>query len=171
MFSLVQQMNNYAYFMSTYLSTNIPDHLLVQLGEEAEWISIPEGGKVSVDILIGLDAYWRIRIGKIMFLSQNLAAQKIMLGWVLSGAVPDSDNKSEISCAHSIFCHEVKQPTAENWLWVFGVHRGGGQPRTRDLGIKQGCRLVRHFGNLPIFFFQIAELIHAKSAKSPKTFL
>ena len=98
----------------------IPDHLLAQMElEKADLISIPEGGQVSVDILIGMDAYWRLRTGKIKFLTQSLAAQKTLLGWVLSGCVPDSgsDNKhAPQASTHSLFCREVK-PTVENWLW------------------------------------------------------
>ena len=127
---------------------SIPDHLLAKLGEEAEWISIPEGGKVSVDILIGLDVYWRIRTGKVMFLSQSLAAQKTLLGWVLSGCVPDSDLKSERACTHSLFCREVKQPTVEGWLWdleSIGVV-DNPEPETLEENFEKFKQSVSHDG-------------------------
>ena len=93
----------------------IPDHLLVPLDNDTELVSIPEGGKVKVDILIGLDAYWGIMKGEVKFLTPKLTAQKSLLGWVLSGCVPAQ--KIENQTSHSLFCQGLPVPGVENWLW------------------------------------------------------
>ncbi len=58
------------------------------------------GQKVKIDILIGLDYYWRIlRPGKIMSSAEGLVAQQTIFGsWVLSGSWPVSGKSDRSKC-------------------------------------------------------------------------
>ena len=63
----------------------VPQELLTAFGN-LELADPPRGGKVSVDILIGLDFYWQVmRNGFLRVDGPGPVAQQTVLGWVLSG--------------------------------------------------------------------------------------
>ena len=79
-------------------------------------VSVKSGKKIKIDLLIGLDHYWKFMTGEIKFLSTQLVAQKSTLGWVLSGCVPSR----EVSVGNSVqlFCRGVKgQPEEAKNFW------------------------------------------------------
>ena len=79
---------------------SVPSHLLSDLPNV---VSIPPGGTIAIDLLIGLDFYWKIMTGKFKELAPGLVAQKSVLGWVVSGSVPSKgDTKSVPSL--QLFC-------------------------------------------------------------------
>ena len=82
----------------------VPTHLLKKL--DGRQISLLSGAQVKVDILIGLDSYWKIMTGEVKFLSSDLVAQRSKLGWVLSGCVPTSKS-THSKPSTLLFCHEV----------------------------------------------------------------
>ena len=87
---------------------SIPRSVLTSLGGNLGFVSVPEGQKVKVDILVGLDVYWKLMTGEMKFLSQSLVAQKSVFGWVLSGCVPVAKSMlSTVKITHQLFCTEV----------------------------------------------------------------
>ena len=50
-------------------------------------IEAKPGETLTIDLLVGMDCYWRLMTGKTKFLTPNLAAQKSKLGWIVSGNV------------------------------------------------------------------------------------
>ena len=81
---------------------------MTSVGGNLGCVSVPEGQKVKVDILVGLDVYWKLMTGEMKFLSQSLVAQKSVFGWVLSGCVPVAKSMlSTVKITHQLFCTEV----------------------------------------------------------------
>ena len=78
----------------------IPNHILTDM---PDLVTVPVGEKVQIDILVGLDFYWRVVTGKMKYLSDQLVAQKTLLGWVVSGAIP-SINRETKQVSLSLFC-------------------------------------------------------------------
>ena len=46
------------------------------------------GQEIEVDILVGLDAYWKLMTPEIVVMSDGLVAQRSVFGWILSGPLP-----------------------------------------------------------------------------------
>ena len=43
---------------------------------------------MKVDLLIGLDVYWKFMTPEMVCLPEGLVAQRSLFGWVLSGPLP-----------------------------------------------------------------------------------
>ena len=94
----------------------IPTHLLKKL--DSDVISIPTGSKIQVDILIGMDHYWRIMRKDIVCLSDELMAQRSAIGWVVSGGVPSvKQRKKDTPMSHQLFCQADPHSPDPNMLW------------------------------------------------------
>ena len=66
-----------------------------------------QGREVVVDILVGLDYYWRFIEGGVIKLHGGLVAQQSMFGWVLSGSWgegkgPSTDHSIQLLCLSDI---------------------------------------------------------------------
>ena len=81
----------------------VPTALLEQCKGKCKGISVPPGGKVKIDLLVGLDYYWHIMTSEFVQISDHLVAQNSTLGWVLSGRVP-TETKTRPSI--QLFCHQ-----------------------------------------------------------------
>ena len=89
---------------------SVPKSVLTSFGGDVEFVSVPAGEKVKVDILVGLDAYWKFMTNETKFLSQSLVAQKSVFGWVLSGCVPVANSVlSSVRITHQLFCTGVSE--------------------------------------------------------------
>ena len=62
----------------------IPDAILSQIPNA---VRVPTGSRVKIDMLIGLDVYWKLMGRDIEFVAPNLVLQDTLLGKVLSGVV------------------------------------------------------------------------------------
>ena len=93
---------------------SIPSHLLLN-SELSNVVTVSPGGQVKIDVLIGLDMYWRIMTGPVRRLSPDLVAQKSKLGWVVSGAVPSSGGNSVKSVSHQLLCQGTCIPAHESF--------------------------------------------------------
>lgn len=61
-------------------------------------------GKLTVDILIGLDYYWKLVKGNVIRIpGEGLAAQETVFGWILSGCI-EGDGSSTSSVSHQLLC-------------------------------------------------------------------
>ena len=96
---------------------SVPESVLSALGGDFEQVSVLQGQKVKVDVLIGLDAYWKLMTGEMKFLSQDLVAQKSVFGWVLSGCVPvaKTDGFSQINVSHQLFCAGIPEESLKTF--------------------------------------------------------
>ena len=63
---------------------------------------------IKVDILIGLDAYWKFVKPNIITVPDSLlAAQSTVFGWMLYGSVPGGQDFSDSVVAHQLLCVDV----------------------------------------------------------------
>ena len=97
-------------------------------------MSIPAGEKIKIDLLIGLDQYWKIMQGEIRFLSPQLVAQKSRVGWVLSGCVPSKKSGNGGQVSNQLLCLKVAdtglRKTMEcSWNISDNARRGLGSSR------------------------------------------
>ena len=83
--------------------SNVPISLLQSLGkvEWADYYCSSGNEQVSIDILIGLDNYWRFIKSGIVHIAEGLAAQESVFGWVLSGSCQAS---SSSPLSHQLLC-------------------------------------------------------------------
>ena len=86
----------------------VPRHVLQSLGDFS-WADNEVGQTVSVDILIGLDAYWKFIRGKVVSIpEQGLCAQESVFGWIVSGALSESGLTSvEFGLTHNVVTHQL----------------------------------------------------------------
>ena len=66
----------------------VPDSALGSFGKYIEIVDVPMGQEIKVDILVVIDAYWRLMTPEIVVRSDGLAAQRSVFGWILSGPSP-----------------------------------------------------------------------------------
>ena len=63
---------------------------------------------IKVDIIIGLDAYWKfVKPNTITVPDSLLAAQSTVFGWMLYGSVPGGQDFSDSVVAHQLLCVDV----------------------------------------------------------------
>ena len=86
-------------------SPSIPAAILEQLGDGVAMATVSAGEEVNVDILLGLDWYWRVMSSEMVSLMEGMMAQRSVFGWVLSGTLPPSTRMGR-SCmlSHQMFC-------------------------------------------------------------------
>ncbi|XP_013390867.1 uncharacterized protein LOC106159196 [Lingula anatina] len=94
----------------------VPPHFFNSLEGEVVNVENSPGEKVSIDLLIGLDSYWRFFTGETVKLSQHLIAQKSIFGWIVSGVVPVSET-SFVSHSHQLFCLSDFSEKAAHSFW------------------------------------------------------
>ena len=64
-----------------------------------------ESSHMQVDILLGLDCYWKFMSPKLVTVSDGLVAQETVFGWIVSGPVHSFlQSHSILSLAHSLLC-------------------------------------------------------------------
>ena len=68
---------------------DIPLHVLQSFEELSIEADCSDGGEVQIDVLIGLDAYWKFTNAGIVRGPEGLVAQESVFGWVLSGSLLD----------------------------------------------------------------------------------
>ena len=62
------------------------------------------GQEIEVDILVGLNAYWKLMTPEIVVMSDGLVAQRSVFGWILSGPLPvPTVAASQLSVSHQLF--------------------------------------------------------------------
>ena len=77
----------------------LPSSLLTDFS----FMEVVEGQDVTVDILIGLDAYWKVMTPSMKPLSDGLMAQRSIFGWIASGVVPISGDAVQAP-SMQLFC-------------------------------------------------------------------
>ena len=90
-----------------------------------DWAS--EGKEVKIDILIGLDVYWRFIGAGVINSKQGLVAQETIFGWVLSGTLPGTEARR---VSHQLLCLNVSDDVVRQ-LWDLD-----------SIGIKDGLEVI-----------------------------
>ena len=63
------------------------------------------GEEVNVDILFGLDWYWRVMSSEMVSLMEGMMAQRSVFGWVISETLPPSARTGSFCMlSHQMFC-------------------------------------------------------------------
>ena len=87
---------------SPLCAPSVPDSVFRQLGD-VTLASVTVGQELIIDILLGLDSYWRFMTSDIVSLSSGLMAQRSVFGWVVSG-YSDETSTSVVSVSPQLFC-------------------------------------------------------------------
>ena len=94
----------------------VPDSVLGSFGKDIEFVDVPMGQKIKVDILVGLDSYWKLMTPEIVVMSDGLVAQRSVFGWILSGPSPaPTIATSQLSISHQLFCSNISEDDLTNF--------------------------------------------------------
>ena len=95
---------------------SIDESIVSSFGEELNIVKA-RSGEVKVDILIGLDCYWRLVTGAIKTISEGLVAQNTLFGWVISGKLVDTQaSVTQVVSSTQLLCLDVNESLA-NKFW------------------------------------------------------
>ena len=95
---------------------DIPLHVLQSFEGLSIEADCSDGGEVQVDVLIGLDAYWKFMKSGIVGNTGGLVAQESVFGWVLSGSLVD-DGGSPSVVSHQLLCFNEVPEAALHKFW------------------------------------------------------
>lgn len=83
--------------------------LLDGFGDDIQFIDVPSGSEVKVDLIIGLDHYWDLMTCEMVRSASGLVAQKSLCGWILSGSVPGHLDSPSRSVSHQFLCTSLSE--------------------------------------------------------------
>ena len=92
----------------------IPEELINSFGQELNIVEA-KSGEITVDLLIGLDWYWRLVTGGIKVISDCLVAQKTIFGWIVSGKIENTSHVGHVSVSHQLLCLDVNESLAHRF--------------------------------------------------------
>ena len=95
---------------------DIPLHVLQSFEELSIEAVCSDGGEVQVDVLIGLDSYWKFMKSDIVRNTGGPVAQESVFGWVLSGSLVDDGGSSSV-VSHQLLCFNEVPEAALHKLW------------------------------------------------------
>jgi hypothetical protein len=108
----------------------LPEDLLQSMrGLELADPLVMESKPAKIDILIGLDHYWRLMKGELTYLKEGLVLQNSVFGWVLSGScdvkvTPVSDR---LITSHQLLnIHDVSEETIRSFWNLESLGIGDG---------------------------------------------
>lgn len=87
----------------------VPKNIIDSFGGQMNIVSV-DSGKLTIDMLLGLDWYWHIVLGHCKHITDSLVAQKTMFGWMISGRLENhgfAHTHSDVS--HQLLCIDTKQ--------------------------------------------------------------
>lgn len=85
------------------LRQSVPLDLLQSLGEVQFADSYDTAARLEIDVLVGLDNYWRLIKPVVVNMSPGLVAQESKFGWILSGITGTSES-SELQTFTQLLC-------------------------------------------------------------------
>ena len=96
---------------------SVPQQFLLSFSDVVLAEDYDQGKKLSVDILLGLDAYWNFVLPDIVSGPEGLVAQDTVFGYILSGSVSGSGSSlSSVSVSHPLVCFDVSKSDMSR-LW------------------------------------------------------
>lgn len=100
----------------------VPEEILMDMNRRNMAEDYSQEKRVKVDILIGLDQYWKFVTPECVVLREDsgLVAQRTLFGWMLSGSYGTTDKKSS-SVSHQLLCIQSVRDTELQQLWEIGL--------------------------------------------------
>ena len=96
---------------------SVPTHLLKKI-PTSNLVSVQAGQNLKVDILIGMDVYWKFLSSDVCRLTSELVAHRSRLGWMLSGKLPTSGSEPQPQSGgevvHQLFCKGIEDRLKPN---------------------------------------------------------
>ena len=80
----------------TLFHQSVPLHFVTKLGLPLADDYLTDRN-VTVDILVGLDLYWKFMLPDQVLLTEGLVAQKSVFGWILSGSWTTDEQSSSLA--------------------------------------------------------------------------
>ena len=106
------------------MQPSVPANLLEKI-PQPNFVSVPAGHDLKVDVLVGMDAYWKFFTADTCRVSEKLVANRTHFGWVMSGQLPAVDPTAQTlpkaTVAHQLFV-QGKEPVEALWeLEAIGI--------------------------------------------------
>ena len=74
------------------------------------------GSVVKIDILIGMDSYWRFVLPQVLYSEvADLIAQNSVFGWIVSGCLSSGSSASHCNVSHQLVCVNVCDDTVRSF--------------------------------------------------------
>ena len=74
------------------------------------------GSVVKIDILIGMDSYWRFVLPQVLYSEvAYLIAQNSVFGWIVSGCLSSGSSASHCNVSHQLLCVNVCEDTVRSF--------------------------------------------------------
>ena len=128
----------------------IPSHELRKLGGLSLSDRFSCARQIQIDLLIGMDHYWKVMNGDVIRLSNGLVAQESMFGWVVSGSYLNQPSpQCEVSAFSSLLCMDEHADSLVRALWeldsigIAAQEHGAGE---EDAIMREFDRTVRYDG-------------------------
>ena len=117
--------DNYVSLLATEIPTicapvyrpEVPLHVLQSFEGLSLTVDRPGGDGNQIDILIGLDAYWKFMKAGIVRGPGGLVAQESVFGWVLSGSLYSELESSHETASHQLLCLNDISESAVQQFW------------------------------------------------------
>ena len=97
-------------------------------------VSVCAGKEVAVDMLIGLDNYWKLVTPEIVSLPDGLVAQRTLFGWIMSGCVNGNANLLSVS-SHTMVCASFNNFSDKAVQSFWDLETFDGDPRPGADGV------------------------------------
>ena len=81
---------------------------------------------INIDILIGLDAYWKFIKSGVITIPEGLVAQQTVFGWIVSGSLLCGERSSQ-TVSHQLLCINDISETSLHKLWDLDTIGCGGE--------------------------------------------
>lgn len=96
---------------------SIPSEVLSQFGTVKLVEDYRQSQVLKIDILIGMDNYWKFVRHDVVQLPENsgLVAQKTVFGWILSGSY--GEGEADYAVSHQLFCVQQLSDSDLQQLW------------------------------------------------------
>ena len=78
----------------------VPDAFMRSLNLQERKFCCVQEVNAKVDILVGMDAYWRLVRGETQHMCENLVAQNTVFGWILPGTYPNDEFNADCVATH-----------------------------------------------------------------------
>ena len=108
----------------------VPQAVLEALQDDMQSVDLGYGQEIQVDILVGLDAYWKLMTGEMIKLPGDMVASRSVFGWVVSGRLQGIDPpSSQVNVSFQLFCVGVSEARLQNFWDLESVGIYEGSPR------------------------------------------
>lgn len=120
----------------------VPEEILADMRRRNMAEDYRGGKRIQVDILIGLDHYWKFMTSDCVALrdDKGLIAQRTLFGWIISGSYGAKQEREQKSSrvSHQLLCIQSVRDTELQQLWDIGLDEDVEMPENPVLrGFKE----------------------------------